>query len=175
MKDVMFDFFFLVFSAMSDNDEEQSVPPVVSEATMKAIDRPGANTGVKGVLADYADAKQKMELLDRVKNQVAWLNVAELGMVAATVREQEELERKEKENLDRRADSDSDDGLDDDDEFMAQYRCVILRRSSLHKVVVFFFLQGCNVLARLRKSRHRRCDRRIDLRLELCLLSRPTS
>jgi hypothetical protein len=77
----------------------------------------------QGVLADYADAKQKMELLHRVQNEVAWLNVAELGTVAATVREQEELDRRAREAQDKRASSDEEDQEGDDDiAFLAQYR-----------------------------------------------------
>jgi len=112
---------------MEDDDEAQMVaPPAAPDAHLaKAIDRPGANTGIKGVLADYADAKHKMELLDRVQNQVAWLNVAELGMVSMTVQEQEDHERKMRELADNRPDTDEEDELDaDEDEFMAQYRFV---------------------------------------------------
>ena len=108
---------------MSDEEGvEAPAPAEPAEQLQKAIDRPGANTGVKGVLADYADAKQKMELLQHVQNEVAWLNVAELGTVAATVREQEELERRAREARDNRASSDEEDEEADDAAFLAQYR-----------------------------------------------------
>ncbi len=112
---------------MSDDDCDPEPLPPPSEALAKAVDRPGANTGVKGVKADYEHAKREMEALQRVQNEVAWINVAELGMVAATVREQEEMQRKEREARDRQGSSDEEDD-DGDDSFMAQYRATRLEQ-----------------------------------------------
>jgi hypothetical protein len=39
-------------------------------------DRPGMNTGVKGVLADFADAKIKLETLKKLESDVAWVNIS---------------------------------------------------------------------------------------------------
>ncbi len=84
----------------------------------------GANTGVKGVLADFADASHKLSLLERAQNEEAWRQLDSHALVARTVREQEDHERKMREAADAKRDhKDEEDELSaDEDEFMAQYR-----------------------------------------------------
>lgn len=148
---------------MSDDGGDDAPSVAAGDGiTFKDIDRPGANTGAtaavglelrnadatagpKGVLADYADAKHKMELLNAQQTEAAWKNVYRCvrgrpvaplppfapltralapcsnSMHAATVEEQQEMARQAQEAKDALLSSDEVTD-DEDDEFMREYR-----------------------------------------------------
>ena len=102
--------------------EQSSMPPPDMSA-----DR--SNTGPKGVISDYMDTKQKMQILQQMKIAEEWEKV-DNGMVAATLQEQKEMERKALERKEasfeqekkRNDEEDDHDDDEDDDEFMKSYR-----------------------------------------------------
>lgn len=59
---------------MSDDEGVEGMSSQTAEPgiTFKDVERAGANTGPKGVLADYAHAKEKMERLQEETVAKAW-------------------------------------------------------------------------------------------------------
>jgi hypothetical protein len=73
------------------------------------------------VLADYAHAKQQMELLQEEQVKQAWKDYNTKTLQAATLQQQEEMKRQEQEEIEGMLSSDEDND-DEDDEFMREYR-----------------------------------------------------
>ena len=105
------------------SDSEGEAPPAQQEAAGPPPDnRPGANTGIKGVLADYADAKNKMHVAQRAEAKEGWAQLDKRGITAATIEEQETMAVRAVEAQNAELGDKNDDSDDSDDEFMAQYR-----------------------------------------------------